>query len=150
MAGIHLHHFAFGIGLLLIVGYLWLIQIGTTHGSDRLGRLTSLLYGAGAALTLDELALWVHLDDVYWEADRPDQHRRRDPVRRPGVGRDLGRTAVARIDPEDRRSSDARHARRARSRTLRRRLSCTDSRDPLPCSKRCPLHPEADGPSLRK
>jgi len=67
VAGIHLHHFAFGIGLLLIVGYLWLIQIGTTHGSDRLGRLTSLLYGAGAALTLDELALWVHLDDVYWE-----------------------------------------------------------------------------------
>ena len=67
VGGTHLHHFAFGIGLLLVVGYLWLIQVGTTHGSDRLGRLTSLLYGAGAALTLDELALWVHLDDVYWE-----------------------------------------------------------------------------------
>lgn len=67
VAGVHLHHFAIGIGLLLIVGYLWLIQVGTTHGSDRLGRLTSLIYGAGAALTLDELALWVHLDDVYWE-----------------------------------------------------------------------------------
>lgn len=67
VAGVHLHHFAIGIGLLLMVGYLWLIQVGTTHGSDGLGRLTSLIYGAGAALTLDELALWVHLDDVYWE-----------------------------------------------------------------------------------
>jgi signal transduction histidine kinase len=26
-----------------------------------------VLYGAGAALTLDEFALWLHLEDVYWE-----------------------------------------------------------------------------------
>jgi hypothetical protein len=26
----------------------------------------SLLYGAGAALTLDEFALWLNLEDVYW------------------------------------------------------------------------------------
>jgi hypothetical protein len=25
-----------------------------------------LLYGAGAALTLDEFALWLNLEDVYW------------------------------------------------------------------------------------
>ena len=27
----------------------------------------SFLYGAGAALTLDEFALWLNLQDVYWE-----------------------------------------------------------------------------------
>jgi len=25
-----------------------------------------LLYGVGAALTLDEFALWLRLEDVYW------------------------------------------------------------------------------------
>ncbi len=65
----HVHHLVWGILLLLVVGYLWLIQIGSgLHGSSvRLGRLTALLYGAGAALTLDEFALWLHLEDVYWE-----------------------------------------------------------------------------------
>lgn len=69
VAGVHLHHYVMGIGLLLAVGYLWLIQIGSgaTSASHRLGRITSLLYGIGAALTLDEFALWLHLDDVYWQ-----------------------------------------------------------------------------------
>jgi hypothetical protein len=69
IGGIHLHHYIWGIGLLLLVGYLWLIQVGTgaTESSHRLGRITALLYGVGAALTLDEFALWLHLDDVYWE-----------------------------------------------------------------------------------
>jgi len=26
----------------------------------------ALLYGVGAALTLDEFALWLNLEDVYW------------------------------------------------------------------------------------
>jgi hypothetical protein len=26
----------------------------------------SILYGVGAALTLDEFALWLNLQDVYW------------------------------------------------------------------------------------
>jgi hypothetical protein len=30
------------------------------------GRLMCLLYGAGAALVLDEFALWLNLQDVYW------------------------------------------------------------------------------------
>ena len=30
------------------------------------GRLLSILYGVGAALTLDEFALWLNLRDVYW------------------------------------------------------------------------------------
>jgi hypothetical protein len=67
LAGIHVHHYVWGILLLLVVGYLWLIQVGTSRESIRLGRVTAVLYGAGAALTLDEFALWLHLEDVYWE-----------------------------------------------------------------------------------
>jgi len=67
--GIHVHHLVWGIGLLLIVGYLWLIQADHSHEGDaiRIGRLSSALYGGGAALTLDEFALWLHLDDVYFD-----------------------------------------------------------------------------------
>lgn len=68
IAGIHVHHYVWGITLLLLVGYLWLIQVGTgmSRASHRLGRITAVLYGAGAALTLDEFAMWLHLEDNYW------------------------------------------------------------------------------------
>ena len=68
LGGIHIHHLVWGILLLLAVGYIWLIQVGTgTNGRTvRFGRATALLYGAGAALTLDEFALWLNLEDVYW------------------------------------------------------------------------------------
>ncbi len=62
--GLHVHHLVWGILLLLAVGYLWLIEAGT--GSDWLAGLTTFLYGVGAALTLDEFALWLNLQDVYW------------------------------------------------------------------------------------
>ena len=67
--GQHLHHLVWGILLLLVVGYGWLIQIGSggENSSKAAGRTMALLYGAGAALTLDEFALWLHLQDVYWE-----------------------------------------------------------------------------------
>jgi hypothetical protein len=69
IGGIHLHHYVWGIVLLLLVGYLWLLQVGAgpTASSRRLGRLTAVIYGVGAALTLDEFALWLHLEDVYWQ-----------------------------------------------------------------------------------
>jgi hypothetical protein len=63
--GRHIHHMTFGILGLLIVGYLWMLEIGTTD-DRRASRLTSTSYGAGAALTLDEFALWLNLQDVYW------------------------------------------------------------------------------------
>jgi hypothetical protein len=34
----------------------------------RLLRLTTVVYAAGSALTLDELALVLHLQDEYWES----------------------------------------------------------------------------------
>jgi len=67
--GTHIHHLVWGILLLLAVGFCWLIEVGTGSTSSSLlaSRLMSFLYGVGAALTLDELALWLNLDeDVYW------------------------------------------------------------------------------------
>jgi hypothetical protein len=63
----HIHHLVFGILLMLLVGYLWLVQIGIERG--RGSRLTALGYGVGAALTLDEFALWLNLQDVYWASE---------------------------------------------------------------------------------
>jgi hypothetical protein len=67
--GLHIHHLVWGILLLLLLGYGWLIEIGTgaPDSSRWAGRLMALLYGVGAALTLDEFALWLNLRDVYWE-----------------------------------------------------------------------------------
>jgi hypothetical protein len=62
--GLHIHHLVWGILLLLVVGYVWLIEAGTT--SSLLSSVTAIAYGVGAALTLDEFALWLNLQDVYW------------------------------------------------------------------------------------
>jgi hypothetical protein len=69
MGGRHIHHMVWGILLLLLVGYLWLIQIGTglPNSSPWAGRFCSMVYGIAAALTLDEFALWLNLKDVYWQ-----------------------------------------------------------------------------------
>ena len=66
--GSHIHHLVIGIIILLGVGYGWLADIGTGEDDTSLllSRLMSILYGVGAALTLDEFALWLNLKDVYW------------------------------------------------------------------------------------
>lgn len=68
---VHVHHLVWGILLLLAVGYVWLHQAGTGNEglSLRTERLLAMLYGVGAALTLDEFALWLNLEDVYWERE---------------------------------------------------------------------------------
>ena len=65
--GHHIHHMTFGIAALLAVGYLWLMEIGIVEGR-RASQITAAAYGAGAALTLDEFALWLNLEDDYWTA----------------------------------------------------------------------------------
>jgi hypothetical protein len=71
LEGRHVHHLVFGIIILLGVGYAWLCEVGSgSSGSSILiGRLLSILYGVGAALTLDEFALWLNLKDVYWSSE---------------------------------------------------------------------------------
>ncbi len=69
MGGRHIHHLVWGILILLFVGYGWLMDLGRANSplSILLSRIMSISYGVGAALTLDEFALWLNLDaDVYW------------------------------------------------------------------------------------
>jgi hypothetical protein len=68
VGGRHIHHLVWGILILLLVGYGWLLDLGRNHTplSIFFSRLMSVGYGVGAALTLDEFALWLNLEDVYW------------------------------------------------------------------------------------
>jgi hypothetical protein len=55
----HIHHLVWGILLLLVAGVLAVVVQPPLE-------VTAIVFGIGAALTLDEFALWLHLDDVYW------------------------------------------------------------------------------------
>jgi hypothetical protein len=71
--GRHIHHLVWGILILLLVGYGWLMDLGRSHSplSIFFSRLMSVGYGAGAALTLDEFSIWLDLDpDAYWSSGR--------------------------------------------------------------------------------
>jgi hypothetical protein len=63
--GRHIHHMTFGIMGLLSVGYLWMLELGINEERWS-SRATAGVFGSGAALTLDEFALWLNLEDVYW------------------------------------------------------------------------------------
>ncbi|WP_308128224.1 hypothetical protein [Modestobacter italicus] len=62
VGGVHVHHEVYGIFLLLGTGT---VEFAYRPDGAWAG-LLAVLFGAGAALTLDEFALWVHLEDVYW------------------------------------------------------------------------------------
>jgi hypothetical protein len=67
--GTHIHHLVWGILILLLVGYGWLLDLGRSHSplSIFLSRLMSVGYGVGAALTLDEFSIWLDLEpNAYW------------------------------------------------------------------------------------
>jgi len=69
--GLHIHHLVWGILILLLVGYGWLLDLGRSHSqlSIFFSRLMSVGFGVGAALTLDEFALWLNLEpDAYWSS----------------------------------------------------------------------------------
>ena len=69
--GHHIHHLVWGILILLFVGYGWLLDLGRSHSpmSIFLSRLMAVSYGVGAALTLDEFAIWLDLEpDAYWSS----------------------------------------------------------------------------------
>jgi hypothetical protein len=65
IGGVHIHHQVWGILLILISAVLEFAYQPDTPWVEVLGAL----FGIGAALTLDEFALWVHLDDVYWSKE---------------------------------------------------------------------------------
>ena len=62
VGGEHLHHYMWGIGMLAGVGGV------AVRGDERLRRhpMTAVTYGIGLALIVDEFALLLDLQDVYW------------------------------------------------------------------------------------
>jgi hypothetical protein len=62
-ATLHIHHLVPGMILILISGYVGL----SFWASDRIRHLMAVLFGIGAALVIDEFALWLYIKDVYWE-----------------------------------------------------------------------------------
>jgi hypothetical protein len=61
-SGVHLHHLVFGIVTMMIAGTLGFLFFGHSPQTE----IAAAFFGIGAGLTIDEFALWVHLEDVYW------------------------------------------------------------------------------------
>ena len=62
--GVHVHHYVWGVALLLVVGMVSLI-VDTPRYNPVLG----VLYGIATALVIDEFALLLNLRDVYWTTE---------------------------------------------------------------------------------
>ena len=60
--GVHVHHLVFGIVTMMIAGSLGFLALGESPYAE----ICAFFFGVGAGLTIDEFALWVHLEDVYW------------------------------------------------------------------------------------
>jgi hypothetical protein len=60
--GVHVHHLVFGIVLMMLAGSLSLAAFAYSPWYE----IFAFLFGVGIGLTVDEFALWVYLDDVYW------------------------------------------------------------------------------------
>jgi hypothetical protein len=65
IGGVHVHHQVWGILLVLVVGLLTFRFRPESPWIE----LLAALFGVGAALALDEFALWLHLEDVYWSEE---------------------------------------------------------------------------------
>jgi hypothetical protein len=65
LGGKHFHHYNIGIALLVTVGAVGL------RGSEKQRRhpVAAVAFGAANAMIVDELALLLDLEDVYWKAD---------------------------------------------------------------------------------
>jgi len=61
-SGVHLHHLVFGIVTMMVAGAGGFAAFGNSPWTE----ICAFAFGVGAGLTIDEFALWVYLDDVYW------------------------------------------------------------------------------------
>ncbi|SRR5258706_2989776 len=59
--GTHVHHFTYGLALLIFIGYTSITQ----PRSPRTRLKLSLLYGLALGLAFDEFAMWIQLEEVY-------------------------------------------------------------------------------------
>jgi hypothetical protein len=62
IGGVHVHHQVWGILLVLVAGLFQFRFQPSSPGVE----ILATMFGIGAALALDEFALWFYLDDVYW------------------------------------------------------------------------------------
>jgi hypothetical protein len=63
--GLHLHHLVWGICLMMSSGFLDFALAPSSPWAE----ILAAAFGIGAGLTLDEFALWVRLEDVYWSQE---------------------------------------------------------------------------------
>ncbi len=63
--GVHVHHMVIGVVLMVAMG----IALIAFTPTQLWLQLCALVFGAGVALTLDEFALILRLQDVYWRAE---------------------------------------------------------------------------------
>jgi lysyl-tRNA synthetase class 2 len=61
-SGLHVHHLVFGIVTMMVAGTVGF----AAFGHSPLTEICAFFFGIGAGLTIDEFALWVYLEDVYW------------------------------------------------------------------------------------
>ena len=61
-SGVHIHHLVFGIVTMMLAGTVGFALLGESPWTE----VCAFAFGVGAGLTIDEFALWVYLDDVYW------------------------------------------------------------------------------------
>ena len=61
--GLHIHHAVFGV-IFMVIGGLAGLAVPNTPAA--LPSTFAAIFGVGTALVLDEFALILHLDDVYW------------------------------------------------------------------------------------
>jgi hypothetical protein len=64
-SGVHLHHLVWGICLMLAAGAVGFASLNSSPWLE----ISAAVFGIGAGLTIDEFALWVYLDDVYWSPE---------------------------------------------------------------------------------
>jgi hypothetical protein len=64
-SGLHIHHLVWGIVTIMLTGFL---AFSFQPDSPWLEML-AVAFGIGCGLTLDEFALWLHLEDVYWSKE---------------------------------------------------------------------------------
>jgi hypothetical protein len=62
---VHIHHLVWGICLMMLSGFL-AFALGPAAPWTP---VIAVLFGVGAGFTMDEFALWVHLEDVYWQEE---------------------------------------------------------------------------------
>ena len=64
-SGLHVHHLVFGIVTMMAAGIISfaLSDTGVAYA------LCAVAFGIGVGLTIDEFALWLYLDDVYWSRE---------------------------------------------------------------------------------